>query len=296
MWKYIVIVSLVLIAAGSFVFYKTHQGLVSANGEVAALQVQYENAIAKSKEIYTDETIAAYARLRGEWLVKCKAEAEEQEAKFREEDVTYTTEIERLEAELKSMGGMIDEFKEKRQSTIDSLVNDEVLQKALSDLQEKSDVQVSDMDTSDPDVLSSIATNINLLKSKRDEISGEIAKDQSTIQSLQSRMDTLNEDIAKEDALARERQSRVSPESLSCNVVMANPGWDYVIVDAGVNDGIIIGSRLSVMRGNRKICEMNVTLVENNRSSCDIVMSTLLTGETVEPGDRVVSVRPVQKD
>ena len=296
MWKYILTVSLVLIAAGLFVLYKTHQGLVSANGEVAALQVQYENAIAKSKEIYTDEIISAYARMRSEWLIKCKSEAEEQEAKFREEDVTYTTEIERLEAEIKSMGGLRNELNLKKQCMLDSLVNDEIFQKALSDLQEKGNVQVADMDASDPDVFSNIATNVNLLKSKREEISGEITKDESTIQSLQSRIDALNEASAKEDALARERQARISPESLSCNVIMANRGWDYVIVDAGVSDGVVIGSRLSVMRGSKKICEVSVTLVEDNRSSCDIVMNTLLAGEAVEPGDRVVSVRPVQKN
>ncbi len=296
MWKYIVIVSLVLLAAGSFVFYKTHQGLVSANGEVAALQAQYDNAIAKNKEIFTDESIDAYARMRGEWLVKCKADAEQQEAKFREEDVTYTTEIQRLEAEFKSMGGAIDEFNEKKQSMLDTLVNDEVFQKALSDLRERGDVEVADMDASDPDVLSNIASNINLLKAKREEIAGEIAKDESSIQALQSRKDSLNEAIKSEDALARERQARVSPETLDCSVVIADPSWDYVIVDAGVDEGVIIGSHLAVMRDERKICELNVTLVESNRSSCDIIMNTLLAGESVEPGDRVVSVRPVKKD
>ncbi len=296
MWKYIVTVSLVLIAAGTFVFYKTHQALVSANGEVAALQTQYENAIAKNKEIFIDEAIAAYARMRGEWLVKSKAESEEQEAKFREEDLTYTTEIQRLEAELKSMGGELEEFNEKRESLLNALVNDEVLQKILSDLQESGDVQVAEMDSSDADVLTNLASNVNLLKAKRDEISGEIAKDEAFIQTLQSSKDSLYASIKKEDDLARERQARLSPETLDCNVILADPAWEYVIVNAGADAGVIIGSRLAVMRGERKICEMNVTLVENNRSSCDIIMDTLLAGEAVKSGDRVISSRPVQKD
>ena len=296
MWKYIVTVSLVLIAAGTFVFYKTHQALVSANGEVAALQTQYENAIAKNKEIFIDEAIAAYARMRGEWLVKSKAESEEQEAKFREEDLTYTTEIQRLEAELKSMGGELEEFNEKRESLLNALVNDEALQKILSDLQESGDVQVAEMDSSDADVLTNLASNVNLLKAKRDEISGEIAKDEAFIQTLQSSKDSLYASIKKEDDLARERQARLSPETLDCNVILADPAWEYVIVNAGADAGVIIGSRLAVMRGERKICEMNVTLVENNRSSCDIIMDTLLAGEAVKSGDRVISSRPVQKD
>ncbi len=295
MWKYIVIASLVLIAGGSYVFYKTHQALVSADGEVAALQAQYESAIAKNKEIFTDECIAAYARARGEWLVKCKAESEEQEAKFREEDLTYTTEIQRLEAELKSMGGKLSEFEKKREDLLNALVNDEALQKALSDLQE-SGGEVTEMDISDEDVLANLATNISMLKAKRDEFTGEIAKDESSIQTLQANKDSLLAAIKKERDIAHERQARLSPETLNCNVVLADPTWEYVIVDAGADAGVVIGSRLVVMRGERKICEMNVTLVEGNRSSCDIVMNTLLTGEAVKVGDRVVSLRPAQKD
>ena len=45
------------------------------------------------------------------------------------------------------------------------------------------------------------------------------------------------------------------------------------------------------MRGDKKICELNVTLVESSRASCDVVYSTMLTGERVEVGDTVVSVR-----
>ena len=228
--------------------------------------------------------------------MKSKAESEEQEAKFREEDLTYTTEIQRLEAELKSMGGELEEFNEKRESLLNALVNDEVLQKILSDLQESGDVQVAEMDSSDADVLTNLASNVNLLKAKRDEISGEIAKDEAFIQTLQSSKDSLYASIKKEDDIARERQARLSPETLDCNVILADPAWEYVIVNAGADAGVIIGSRLAVMRGERKICEMNVTLVENNRSSCDIIMDTLLAGEAVKSGDRVISSRPVQKD
>ena len=296
MWKYIVIVSLVLLAAGSFVFYKTHQGLVAADGEVAALQKEYEAAIAKNEEIFKDEIISAYAQMRGEWLVQCKTDSEAQEAKLREEDVTYNTEIERLEADFKSMGGAIDEFNEKKQALLDSLVNEEVLQKALSDLQEEGSVEIADMDSSDPEVLTNLAGNVRLLEERRGEIAMENEKEESAIQALQSNKENLASAIAKEDSLSRERQARVSPAGLNCSVVLADPSWEYVIVDAGVDAGIIIGSRLAVMRGDKKICEMNVTLVENNRSSCDIITDSLLAGEVIVPGDKVISVRPLQKD
>ena len=74
-------------------------------------------------------------------------------------------------------------------------------------------------------------------------------------------------------------------------MVMTDPTWDYVILDAGIDKGIVIGSRLAVMRGSQKVCELSVTLVENNKSSCDVVYSTMRPGDKVRPGDTVVAVR-----
>jgi electron transport complex protein RnfA len=60
---------------------------------------------------------------------------------------------------------------------------------------------------------------------------------------------------------------------------------------SGIDKGIVIGSRLAVMRGEQKVCELTVTLVEGNKSSCDIVYSTMRPGDKVHPGDSVVAVR-----
>ncbi len=292
MWKYIAIASLVLIAAGTFFLYKTHQGLVSAGGEIAVLQNEYEKAISKNADIFTDEAITAYARKRAEWLKQRKEEADEQESKLRSEIVESKAEVENLRRELKEVGGTLEEFESKKQELLSNLVGSETLRKVTNTLEEEGNVEMESLDASDPEVLSGLAKNINRIVEKKRELGEENEKEESAIQALRSRKDSLQEAIAKEDALGRERQSRISPEELKCSVVQAEPAWDYVIVDAGVNEGVVIGSRLAVMRGEKKICEMNVTLVEESRSSCDILMDTLLAGEAVERGDRVVSVRP----
>jgi hypothetical protein len=97
--------------------------------------------------------------------------------------------------------------------------------------------------------------------------------------------------IAAAKKLAQDRQARISPPELNCRVLTADRQWDYILLDAGIDKGIVIGSRLAVMRGDKKICELNVSLVESNRASCDVVYSTMVTGERVEVGDKVVSVR-----
>lgn len=295
MWKFITILSLVVMAAGAFVLYKTHTGIASASGEVAALQTQFDNAVAKNKEIFVDKTIAAYAKMRGDWLKQRKEEVVAQKAKLEEESAGYKSEAERLSQEWQSMGGETEENKKKMQELLTAMANDESLLKALNDASEKDGLEVQPMDASDPGMLAVLAANLRMLEDKKLQLVDENTQKESEIAVLAKRKDELDAKIAAADSLAKERKARVSPEKLNAGVVIAEPDWDYVVIDAGIDDGVIIGSRLAVMRGDQKICEMNVTVVEGNRSSCDIIYSTLKTGEVVQPGDRVVSVRAGEK-
>ena len=291
MWKYIVIAALVLFAVASFVFYKTHTGIVSSTGEVAALSKQFETAAAKSKEIFVDEGIAAYAKMRNEWLSERKAAAEAQKAKYEDETQSVKQQTETLNSEYENTIGVATEQKK----ALDEMVRSIATRDDLKALMEKVEVDSEDMEPSDPEVFDKIAANLRALDAKKDEMDSRLKVEESTVEALVARRDALSSEIAAADALARERRARISPEDLSCHVATADPAWDYVIIDKGLDGGVIIGSRLAVMRGNKKICELNVTLVEANRSSGDIVFSTMVAGETVRPGDRVVSVRPNAK-
>lgn len=291
MWKYIVIVALVLIAAASFVFYKTHTSLVSSAGEVATLRAEFESAINKNKEIYVDESIAAYAKLRHEWLAERKAEAEAKKAKIEEETAEIKQQVESLQQEYESSVGVAQNLKEKLEETTKTIAGLDV----LKELMEKVEVEMEDMDASDPGLWDKIAANMAALNAKKEAAAAKLKTEESAVEALVARKDALTEEIADADALARERRARISPAELECFVAISDPQWDYVILDKGLDGGVIIGSRLAVMRGEKKICELNVTLVEANRSSGDIVHSTLVTGETVRPGDRVVAVRPTTK-
>lgn len=293
MWKYIVIAALVLFAVASFVFYKTHTALVSPAGEVAALRTQFESAIAKSKEVYVDESIAAYAKMRHEWLAERKAEAEAQKAKYEEEDTEVKRQTASLKDEYETSVGVAQNLKKKLEETLSSIAGRD----DMKELMEKVEIDAEDMDASDPEMFDKLGANVAALEAKKEAMTAELKTEESSVETLVSQKDQLNEGIAAADALARERRARISPADLDCRVATADPAWDYVIIDKGLNGGVIIGSRLAVMRGEKKICELNITLVEAGRSSGDIVYSTLVTGETVRPGDRVIAVRPTtQKD
>ena len=92
--------------------------------------------------------------------------------------------------------------------------------------------------------------------------------------------------------LGQDRQARLSPPELKCSVTYVDPSYAFLMLNAGIdNGGVVIGSRLAVMRGDKKICELNVTNVQSRQSIAYVVKGTMLAGESVKVGDRVVSVR-----
>lgn len=288
MWKYIVIVALVLFAAAAFVFYKTHSGIVSSSGEVAALKANAEAAVGKNKEIFVDEGIAAYAKMRHDWLTERKSEADAQKAKFEEENISVKQEVATLTQKYETEIGLAENQKKELEKMVEGISSRDDMKELMS----KVEVDAEDMEASDPELFDKISANLKALDEKKAEMESRLSVETSTVESLVARRDSLNSQIADADALARERRARISPVELECFISTADSNWDYVIVDKGLDGGIIIGSRLAVMRGDKKICELIVTLVEANRASGDIVHSTLVTGEEVRVGDRVVSVRP----
>ena len=292
MWKYLVIASLVLFAVASFVFYKTHTAMTTSSGEVAVLQVQYDAAVAKNKDIFVDETISAYAKMRHEWLVKRKAELEAKKARVEEEDAALVQETEELNAKWEALFSEI----EKERESIKESVKEIASRIDFSSAVEKSGADVEPLDSSDPDIFQKIEANLRALNEKKESVDNKLKQESAEVEKRVAQRDVLKEHIAVEEGIARDRRARISPEELSCHVTVTDPAWDYVIIDHGADAGVVIGSRLAVLRGEKKICELNVTLVEANRASCDVVYSTLLTGESVKPGDRVIAVRTSNKE
>ena len=287
MWKYIVIVALVLFGFASFVFYKTHTTIMSSNGEVAALRTQVDAAANKNKEIFMDECIAAYAKMRHEWLTQRKADAEAEQAKVEEETERIKQETEELQQQYDNTSGLAEQQKNKLEEMIRNIASRDDLRQLL----DKVGADAEDMSEGDPEIFDKISANLRALDVKKEELDIKLREEEATVETLVARRDSLTEQIAKAEGIAKDRRARISPEELESSVTNTDPNWDYVIIDKGVDGGVVIGSRLAVLRDGKKICELSVTLVENNRSSCDIVYSTLLTGEVVRPGDRVIAVR-----
>ncbi|MBR1978416.1 MAG: hypothetical protein IJ985_02805 [Akkermansia sp.] len=276
MWKYIIIGSVVLFGTAAFIFHKNLEALTAPSGEVAAIQTQYQDAVTKNKNISLDKTIKAYSDMRTEWLNERKGKADSEKADFDTKSQEVEEEISQLSARYDAIEG---DFKRLREELDNTLLG---VSKSVG-LEEES---------TDPE---EVASHVAELMNENIELEKKVAQEEATITALGNQLEDLTKKIADAKLLQQQRQNRISPADLKCTVLKTDPEWNYVILDAGIDKNIVIGSRLAVMRGDKKICELNMTLVEANRSSGDVVYNTLLPGECVKAGDTVVSVQPDKK-
>ncbi|MBR5895062.1 MAG: hypothetical protein IKZ13_05935 [Akkermansia sp.] len=272
MWKYIIIGSVTLFLGASYLFSKNHGAMTTSGGEIAAVQTQLEQAIGKNKNISLDKTIKAYAEYRTEWLTAEKSANENKKAEAEAKTEEAKSELESLTREYETITQSLEALKQEKT---------EAFAKAAP---------VVDLDP-DSATEEEIGDAAKTLMDGNVELERKNAEEEAKIAALGAESERLCALIAAAKKLAQDRQARISPPELKCSVLSADRQWDYVILDAGINKGIVIGSRLAVMRGDKKICELNVTLVETDRASCDVVYSTMVTGERVEVGDTIVSVR-----
>ena len=277
MWKYTIIAAVVLLLGASFFLYQHNGALTSPNGEVAAFQKEFQAAAAKAGEVELDKSIQKYAELRAEYM---RAQAEDYKSKIAaaqaetesvtQECVVLTSRIDALRAAANAASETFNQFRT-----------------AAMTAAEMDGSEVDDSDDFRVAIISKLAEADAANKGTSDKVAAE---DAATAALQAETKDTIDK-IAAAKKLASDRMARLSPPELECSVQHANADWDYVILDAGINKGIISGSRLTVTRGNRKICELNVTLVESAQSSCEVVAATMRPGDRVMVGDKVTAPR-----
>lgn len=271
MWKYIIIGAVVLFLFAVFVFSKNHEAMIASNGEIAALQSQCRSAVKKNKDISLDKTLKAYATMRAEWMQSEKSRLEQEKSDLDAQTAALKEETDELQTKYDRIGGEVERIQSQMEEVLRGVAG-------LVGMDSDSDME-------------EIAESATELSRKNTELERLVAQEDASINAYNKAIEGFLARSTAARQLNKDRQARISPPELECRVITSDSNWDYVILDAGINKGIVIGSRLAVMRGDKKIGELNVTLVETTRSSCDIVYSTMLPGESVQVGDRVISVR-----
>ncbi|MFI3243398.1 MAG: hypothetical protein R3Y56_04000 [Akkermansia sp.] len=272
MWKKILIVALLLFLTATFAFYHANQVMTQAEGEIPNIQKLMSDTAARNRELATEARDKSYAELRQEWF-------DAETARLQEEKAIDDAESEEIEQKRTEITNALAEAEEE----IKRVEAD--LKKVVADLVSAAGHE------SDAEDLSVVGDTLQTLSDNLEEKQVELAKEEASVKALETEEARLKALVAAGRKLNLDRQSRISPPELQCKVLVVDPNWSYIILDSGLDKGIVIGSRLAVMRGDVKICELNVTVVEKNRASADVVYNTLLVGDEPQAGDTVVSVR-----
>ncbi len=279
MWKYIIIGAGVLFLGASFFFYKANTAMTAPEGEVATIQSRFAQAVKKSQEAELDLAIKRYAELRTEFFKLQKQRYEEHKAEIETEDAAVVEAVNKHRSDLETakneLARLREEFKNFTQQVTAAVEGEDGAGYA------ESDVEAAEQ----------MGAKIAELVSANNALEAAVSAEKATVAQLGAESDRTLAATAAAKKLNSDRMARISPAELECSVVTADPNWDYVTINAGINKGVVIGSRLAVMRGDRKICELNVTTVESDRSSAEVVYSTIRPGDSVKPGDRIISVR-----
>ena len=274
MWKYIIIAAVVLFLGACFLFYKNNEALTGPEGEVAAYQSQFEMAKKKAVDIEKDKAIKRYAELRTAYFKQQCDQYNEERTSLEAEDAPLEQEIAKANADLEAAKADFKRYDEEFKA-----------------FHKNAAEAAGDDSGAGEEDLKVIGERIAELVQSNNALEAQAAAEEKMTSDLGAESEKTLKMIEEAKKLAADRMARLSPVELKCSVVTADPTWDYVILDGGIDKGIVIGSRLAVMRGEQKVCELTVTLVESNKSSCDVVYSTMRPGDKVRPGDAVVSVR-----
>ena len=191
------------------------------------------------------------------------------------EDEGVKGEIVKLQAEEKQLTDSNAEIKKKIDDT-----------KALVD-QNKAKLDDIKDQTKDAGKISELAANIKRLGSEIQDMRDEKAIGEASLANRRSEQASTEETIKQYE----EQNSSVANKRSffsSARITGIYGAFGFVTIGAGNSQGVVSGSRLNVMRGGEKIAQLQVSSVESNASSADIVPDSKAEDVTLTVGDQVV--------
>jgi myosin heavy subunit len=139
-----------------------------------------------------------------------------------------------------------------------------------------------------------MAENMNKLKKEKLEFEAqaelkkkEVAAEEEKVAGIQKRLDDVMHKI-------EDRRKNFERNSLTSRVIAVNYDWGFVIIDAGKATGLTQDTKLIVTRGAQTVGKVSVMSVDAKNAMAAIVPDTVVNGQIIMPGDRVILENLVQ--
>jgi cell shape-determining protein MreC len=205
---------------------------------------------------------------------------------------TETTEHGKTKRELSSTKDELASTRETLKSTEDArdraLADAESNRKRATDLADKLNKTTRERDDAQADLaawaalgipVEQVKTLIADLKAAQQAI--EVAKEENKI--LTGKVRKLENELAR----YRDPEYRVAlPQGLKAKVLVSDPKWDFVVLDAGENQGVLEFGELLVNRNGKLVAKVRILRVDKDRCIGNVVPGWKL-GDVVE-GDSAI--------
>ena len=256
MAKILLIISALVIAATAYLGFATKQKVDTIQGDLR--DTKKTLAITQADLSKTKNTL----KKTEEELVAAKADIE-----VKEKDIaTKKGEIDSLEAKLKE--------------TTDNLT-------AKTDELEKLKLILTKPGEGTVDV-EQMKKDVEEMKRSKADLEVKVAELTQIQETLNKKLtDETLKTVAAETQVKAYKTEYMKP-GVTGTVLAYNPGWNFLVINIGDKQSVKVGKEMVVTRGGQMIAKVRVTSVEPSTSIADIIPSTLVRGQNVQPGDSVV--------
>ncbi|HAV65060.1 MAG TPA: hypothetical protein DCY13_22155 [Verrucomicrobiales bacterium] len=126
-----------------------------------------------------------------------------------------------------------------------------------------------------------------------DEVKEVIARLKQSLEDIKG----LNEEIAKRDTTIEGLEVRIAelvgpsdvpvilPAGLKGKVVTVDPKWDFIVIDLGKNDGLLLNGQMLVSRNGKLLAKVRIVNVMDNRAIANVMggwkLDDIMEGDTV---------------
>ncbi len=121
------------------------------------------------------------------------------------------------------------------------------------------------------------------------DLTNQIGVEETRFSRNEEKQSSLGSTLTTFKDTNRLRRQKQSPPSLNTSVRSIYRNWGFVTIAAGDNENVMKGSTLQVLRNGEPIAKLKVSAVEGNTAAANIINDSLTEGESVFPGDTVVS-------
>ncbi len=254
--KPIILVVAILLAGGSAYWgYSNHNALEEAGLKNQEIKDTTDTRVAVQKKTELDRQDMEKHR---DLAIEEKAQVSASLETATNDNVKYSSEITTIKAELAS------------------------LEKSLTE-------KLGATDDRDPDAL---LAEVEGLKTSIEEKQNRLKELETLTEAAVKKCAPFEADLKKlEDRIAK-YNSDVTRNGIEYTVTAIDPKWGFVIFNAGEKAELDSTVPMIVFRNGQRQALLRITQVEKNQTIADIVPSSVKPGNTIQVGDKVISLRP----